>query len=132
MARDIKGLSFSSWYPYVREPETQSLLRQEQPFPVYSCWNGAVTIHADILIANEIMLRAARAYEDRSPNPLLSNAKIRQQLEGTSTSPRLMSYSSGGCAASECQLICKDLWSVGASRILMNPQVKVRMTRFSG
>eukprot|EP01138_Halocafeteria_seosinensis_P002691 gb/GECG01002752.1/.p1 GENE.gb/GECG01002752.1/~~gb/GECG01002752.1/.p1 ORF type:complete len:507 (+),score=34.76 gb/GECG01002752.1/:1-1521(+) len=125
VARDIKGYTFSAWYPYVREPTTQKLLRATSAFPVYSCWNGAAAMHAESLIKNEIMFRPARPQEYRSPNPALQDEDIVEQMKKITADTRLLKYTFGLCAASECQIVCKDLWAIGATRILMNPSVKV-------
>ena len=34
-------------------------------------------------------------------------------------------FNDGICSVSECQLVCKDLWAAGMTRILINPRVHV-------
>jgi hypothetical protein len=41
-----QGDSLSRHYPHVREAQSRALLRAGRPFPVYSCWNGAVAVDA--------------------------------------------------------------------------------------
>lgn len=62
---------------------------------------------------------------------------FRSWVEGEATTPHPIAqrvapgyvFQQPNCTASECQLIHKDLWAAGATRVLMNPTVWVRVCR---
>jgi hypothetical protein len=109
VARDLNGATLSGWFPFVRERTAQAKLIAGQPFRVYSCWNGAVALPAAALVDSGLVFRSWTAGEPRSPH----------------VKPIVTSVWSDECPASECHLICKDLWSAGHSRIFMNPRVRL-------
>jgi alpha-1,3-mannosyltransferase len=77
---DLNGEKFDGYYPYVRERSAQESLRRNEPFNVYSCWNGAAVLRGDVLLKYNIKFRALRndVHKDTS------------------------------CKRSECFLMCQD------------------------
>lgn len=134
VARDLNGNRFSDWYPYAQpgtpSPAAASWQRDAasvmsgRPFRVYSCWNGAVVVRAQALMQpgmglKPIIFRSWRANETRS---IAHGAAEQASLEGGGGDDGLYSEA---CPASECALICADLWSAGYDRIYINPAVKL-------
>jgi len=94
--RDQNGHPLGSGYfPYFEDPESQNLLWNNLPIPVYSCWNGL------------IIMDAAPFYMGLQFHALQPNA----------------SYIPG--EASECCLIHSDMRDLGFEKIYINPNVKV-------
>eukprot|EP00759_Apiculatamorpha_spiralis_P015060 PhF_6_TR21722/c0_g1_i1/m.31039/K13690/CMT1; alpha-1,3-mannosyltransferase len=58
VARDIHGQSFSSYYPYVKDIESQAHLRKLEPFLVRSCWNGMVSMKAEPFLNHSVVFRS--------------------------------------------------------------------------
>jgi hypothetical protein len=149
VSRDISGGLMDDWYPYVREATDaagQAAVRDRRPFRVYACWNGLAAFRVLPFLAGLVTPPAAvshtesgaavvsaqrqglgpgrgirfRTWFDRepiSPNP----AAVAATLAGSSERV----FSASQCPASECQLFCKDLWSLGFGRIFVNPRVQV-------
>lgn len=46
VARDVCGTPFRAFWPYVADPPSQLAIRNQEPFEVSSCWNGAVVFDA--------------------------------------------------------------------------------------
>jgi hypothetical protein len=109
VSRDLNGATLSGWYPFVRESLAQARLIAGEPFRVYSCWNGAVALPAAAFTQGGLLFRSWREGEARSLHP---DADTRLTW-------------SDRCPASECHLVCKDLWAMGRSRIYMNPRVRL-------
>lgn len=97
--REIDGRWVGSGdYPYFVDETSQKLLRQGQPVPVYSCWNGMVVFAAEPFIKHHLQFRAILPKEPEPP-----------------------------VEASECCLIFTDLRQVHKdARVFINPKVKVR------
>jgi len=93
--RDIEGYWFSGYYPYTRHKESQEALKKEEPFQVYSCWNGVAVMDAKPFTNHGVRFRG-RNYQ-----------------------------STCECTQSECLLIAKDFREVGFNKIYINPSVKV-------
>ena len=114
VTRDMTGMPFSGWYPFVREPWSRSRMLAGEPFPVYSCWNGMAAVQGKWLVRYGIRFRSWDEGEVRSPHP---------HTDPTET------FRLGQCSVSECQLFCKDIWAAAAPedsvRILIQPQVQV-------
>lgn len=123
VARDITGAPMSPWYPFVVEPRSQALVKQGRPFPVYSCWNGMVVLNGDAMRRYSITFRGWVEGEPTMPVVPAGRdvAAEWKQFAGR----EVPSFTRHGCAVSECQLVCKDLWQAGHGRIVMNPAVKV-------
>ncbi|KAJ5071379.1 hypothetical protein M0811_10441 [Anaeramoeba ignava] len=95
VTRDLNGESCTGIYPYFRDPQAQNALRRNEPFNVYSCWNGVVVFDGKSI--EDILFRKRTANE---------------------------------CSASECLLVCRDLWSKNRTDIVLNPNVKVSYEPF--
>lgn len=50
VTRALQGEAFDAHYPFVAEPAAQAALRANEPFRVYSCWNGAVVLPGNALV----------------------------------------------------------------------------------
>jgi hypothetical protein len=46
VARDVCGTPFRAFWPYVADSPSQLAIRNQEPFEVSSCWNGAVVFDA--------------------------------------------------------------------------------------
>lgn len=96
--REIDGRWVGSGdYPYFVDETSQKLLRQGQPVPVYSCWNGMAAFATEPFIKHHLQFRAILPKEPEPP-----------------------------VEASECCLIFTDLRQVHKdARVFINPKVKV-------
>jgi len=81
------------------EPPEPCAAKFEQPSQVYCCWNGIAVFDA---------------------RPFYEGARFRWAAGLDPDSPH-----SGECAASECSLMCKDLWHIGSGRVLLDPAVQL-------
>ena len=113
VARDVHGQFLSEQYPYFQQFSSRHLMLNGMPVPMYSCWNGMVSINATTL-GNQ-MFRSWVEGETRTP--IVSSSAQREQY----------GRNDGRCAASECQLVCKDLWTAtnNNAKIYMHPGVKL-------
>jgi len=96
VTRDRNGYSFSSYYPYVKDVESQESVRRGEPFPVNACWNGIAVLNAKPFLVNNVKFR----WEDNFDGHL-------------------------ECAQSECYYVHKDFRDAGYGKIYINPQVRV-------
>lgn len=94
--RDLDGNWFSGYYPFASHIDSKQAVLNNQPFKVYSCWNGAVAFAAEPLLEEGVEFRA-RHYDN----------------------------STCECVQSECLLIATDFRRLGHDRILINPAVRV-------
>ena len=133
VARDLNGATLSEWYPFMREATSQARLRSDSPFRVYACWNGAVAIRVRHGHALPLNFRTWKPSENRSPL-VDSVVDFEQMMPRDPSAPPALAQRSppsgwvwddSYCAVSECQLLCKDFWSAGATQIYMNPRVRL-------
>lgn len=110
VARDMAGATFSDWYPWVRDPAAGEAIAAGAPFRVFSCWNGAVAVRWSVMRRSGTLFRSWHEGEVRSPH---AGANASQTYRG------------GTCTASECTLLSKDMWRVGAGRVWMNPRAQL-------
>ena len=145
VVRDITGRSLSPWYPYFRHGPSQAAARAGQPVPVYACWNGAVAFDGPALAARGTVFRAWGEHELRVPTTQAAAATAVQHWEHAagyapaqdlvvSSAPALAAaeaavangeFATYVCPASECQLIFKDMWALGAPRVYLHTGVHV-------
>jgi len=59
VTRDIHGDWFTNVYPYVKEPTSQKLVRENKDFPVYSCWNGAASMSVQPFYKHNVKFRSS-------------------------------------------------------------------------
>jgi len=59
--RDVRGDWLVNLYPYVKEPVSQQLVRDNKPFPVYSCWNGAASMSVEPFFKHNVKFRSNSA-----------------------------------------------------------------------
>jgi len=105
--RDVRGDRFSSGvFPYVADPFTQRLFRDREPVPVFSCWNGMLSMDARPF-SSGLLFRALAPADQRV----------------SMTTPV-------AAEASECCLIFADLWHLGYTNSFINPLVKVFSDNF--
>jgi hypothetical protein len=94
--RDIDGNWLSGYYPFASHAESKAAVHANQPFRVYSCWNGVAAFDAKPLTSDGVKFRA-----------------------------RLYDNSTCECVQSECLLIATDFRKLGLDRIFVNPAVRV-------
>jgi len=58
VTRDLNGDFFSDHFPFVRHRASQPLARRDQWFPVYSCWNGGVSMNPAPFLEKRLQFRA--------------------------------------------------------------------------
>ena len=63
--RDVAGRTLSGWWPFLREPETQAMLKAGKPFPVSQCWNGMVALDAASWVGKGLLFRPWQHQEQR-------------------------------------------------------------------
>ena len=49
VSTDLEGTKLLHHHPYVQHADAAALLAEGSPFPVYCCWNGAVSVSASLL-----------------------------------------------------------------------------------
>jgi len=104
VARDVHGREWTKGQPFVHRVADTSAVRAGRPFPVYCCWNGAVAA-------------VARPFYSGVPEDI---------HRGSPVGPvRFRRGRPGECAASECSLFCKDYWSAGARKFVVDPHVRL-------
>lgn len=81
------------------KPPAPCASKFEQPAQVFCCWNGIAVFDAA---------------------PFYEGARFRWAAGLDPASAH-----AGECAASECSLMCKDLWRIGHGRVLLDPAVQV-------
>lgn len=113
VARTLNGKKFENCPPYVRDsPDEVLAMAAGHPFQVSCCWNGLAVIRAEPL---------HRGLRFRSEE-ITSTIQRYFVTKGTSVNP----FDNGdACAASECSIICQDLWALGYGKIVVDPSVKV-------
>lgn len=144
VARDLCGTPLRPFWPFVKDRASQMMVRREAPFPVSSCWNGAVVFDAAPVryhptatgvISKKPRRRGWKMVDDRRFTILLDNRRL-ALFSGSRKSPNLtdpIRFRTSGidaCDHSECFLFSYDLHryynnTVGRPRIVMNPRVKV-------
>eukprot|EP00743_Colponemidia_sp_Colp-15_P010225 GILK01011239.1.p1 GENE.GILK01011239.1~~GILK01011239.1.p1 ORF type:complete len:455 (+),score=84.63 GILK01011239.1:45-1409(+) len=65
--RDIEGNHFSDLYPFVRHSESQRKLLRKEPFEVFSCWNGLISLAAKPFIEQHIRFRVSNPRKCECP-----------------------------------------------------------------
>ncbi|KAG8461194.1 hypothetical protein KFE25_002383 [Diacronema lutheri] len=80
-------------------PPAPCARRVEEPVQVFCCWNGIAVFDTA---------------------PFYDGARFRWAAGLDPAAP-----GSAECAASECSLMCKDLWRIGHGRILLDPAIQV-------
>ena len=106
VARDLSGAAFSEWLPWARERGAAAALRAGAPARVFSCWNGGVALPAAPLLRDGLRFRSWREGEPRGG---AAGGEV---------------YEAATCPASECALLCADLWAAGRGVIYVNPRVR--------
>ena len=114
VARDIRGRRMTECPPYfVGFPEAAEGFGRGVPVPVQCCWNGMVVLDAEPFHRG---LRFRYA-----PVKLAIQRFYLKQGRGAERP----SDAGLECTASECSLLCKDLWNSNYTDIIMDPAVKV-------
>jgi hypothetical protein len=146
VARDIQGHMFEKGYggSVVEEPQGAERLAAGYPFPVQCCWNGAAVLNAapfraaagtpaaqtsgsagETDKAGAAGGKAAAAVAAMTTPP--SNAT--GTTLGTPQDSSALQFRAGGawpsdCYASECSLLCNDLWRRGHRHMVVDPTVR--------
>ncbi|OLY81342.1 Alpha-1,3-mannosyltransferase CMT1 [Smittium mucronatum] len=96
VARDIEGSRFRQLFRELSDhPETKLRNDQKLPFQVQCSWNGVAVLNP-------------KPFYDKDP------LRFRRSHVGT-----------GECSASECSLLCNDLWNRGFRRFVAVPEIMV-------
>lgn len=113
--RMTSGLALGSgYYPYTEMTEEQALVRNDQPFPVFSCWNGMAAFRADPFTR----VRMAPLFTLLR----VTHSSAQDKVRFRALKPELATVE---YEASECCLVHADLRASGHTRIFINPMVKV-------
>ena len=104
---DLDGEGLSKYFPYFINKEGQDLVINHQPIRVFSCWNGVIAFKALPLKDKRIQFRSKK-------NPSLPKETIKDPSE------IYLTY-----YESECTYFNIDLFSLGYTKIFINPNVKV-------
>jgi len=90
----------SAWNLFWNDQTTLQMLHNNQPFQVFSCWNGAVVFDA---------------------MPLFAPAMGKEDQKGV----KFRSSTPAECHQGEPKLFCKDLWAAGYGKIAVVPSVNI-------
>ncbi|KWU44009.1 hypothetical protein RHOSPDRAFT_34438 [Rhodotorula sp. JG-1b] len=102
------------------EELSRNRFRQGLPVPVYSCWNGMLSLTATPFVSNSSAPRYASF-----PSPRTSSWNRPPPIQfSRPTRFRTALNHAGECAASECKTLAKDFWSRGFDRWLIVPSVR--------
>ena len=101
---DLEGEGMSKYFPYFINKEGQDLVVNHQPIRVFSCWNGVVVFKAQPLRAKKVKFRHKK--KSSLPKAILKNP-AKTYFE------------------SECTYFNIDLFSLGYTKKLINPDVRV-------
>merc|ERR1711869_28459 len=82
------------------------------PFQVSCCWNGLAVINAE-------PLHRGLRFRSEAVTPNM------QRYYVTKASSENPFEKVDACAASECSIMCQDLWGLGYEKIVVDPSVKV-------
>lgn len=107
----ISGLFWS------QSPEIWERWKQGLPLPVYSAWNGAIAISAQIFTEFHARFRASGPAHWNGGDASGAMGKWGELLATPG-------YLESDCSASECKLLARDIWNLmeGRGRILIAPQ----------
>jgi len=101
---DLEGEGMSEYFPYFINKEGQDLVINHQPIRVFSCWNGVIAFKALPLKDKRVKFRNKNG--NYLPKAVLTNA-AKTYYE------------------SECTYFNIDLFSLGYTKKLINPDVRV-------
>ena len=138
--------------PFPYDDHERKQMKNLDPFQVFSCWNGAAVIDprgffTTLSNSNDGVTQYPSGkdiieVEEDSQMPLESlgpksdSAKLPREMEGSSDSSSPIRFrtarndvSSTTEKASECFLLCVDLWRRGMGKILMVPRARCVLFR---
>ncbi|BGP55944.1 hypothetical protein JCM8202_004289 [Rhodotorula sphaerocarpa] len=106
------------------EEYSRQRFQQGLPVPVYSCWNGMLSLTAEPFTSTASSPR----YDTLSPNSREPwrrppPVQVNRPVEFRSALNHM-----GECAASECKTLAKDFWSRGYDRWVIVPTVRATYT----
>lgn len=104
---DLDGNRLDKYFPYFINKEAQDLFLNHKPIRVFSCWNGVISFKASPLKGKKLQFR--HKINNTLPKYLLNTPII-----------NYYDY-----YESECTYINIDLFSLGFSKIFINPDVRV-------
>ena len=104
VSNDLDGNSFREHFPYFINKEAQDLVLNHKPIRVFSCWNGVISFIASPLKNKKIQFRYKK--DNKMPKYVINNS-ARTFYE------------------SECTYFHIDLFSLGFTKKLINPDVRV-------
>mmetsp|Transcript_7713 Transcript_7713/g.19672 ORF Transcript_7713/g.19672 Transcript_7713/m.19672 type:complete len:597 (-) Transcript_7713:370-2160(-) len=114
VARDIRGRRLNNCPPYFNDlPDVEVNIGKGLPIPVQCCWNGMVAMNAEPFHRG-LRFRYASVTHEEQQYYLHHGKDSKTPFEKGEE-----------CSASECSILCKDLWNHNYTRIMMDPAVKV-------
>lgn len=122
--RDVRGRSVEHIYPHFISPNDQELWSEKRPVPVFSCWNGAVVMDAQLLKYFTNHLLAHQPFKTiptfKTTHPSLPN------LPSPTAGLQFRASSKDECYSSECFLLWLDLRQVDRNiSLYMHPKAIV-------
>ena len=99
---DLDGNSLLKYFPFIVNKEAQDQIINHKPFRVFSCWNGVIVFTASPLKNRALQFRYTKANERKK-------YKINNSVNAT--------------YESECTLFHIDLFNLGYTKKLINPDV---------
>ena len=101
---DLEGEGMTKYFPYFNNKEGQDLVVNHLPIRVFSCWNGVIAFKA-------------------LP---LKDKKVKFRNKNDSSTPKaVLKYPEKAYFESECTYFNIDLFSLGYTKKLINPDVRV-------
>ena len=104
VSNDLDGNSFTYHFPYFINKEAQDLVLNHKPVRVFSCWNGVIVFKAKPLKDKKIQFRFK--IDNKRPKYIINN-------------------SASNDYESECTYFHIDLFTLGYTKKLINPDVRV-------
>ena len=104
VSNDLDGNSFRYHFPYFINKEAQDLVLNHKPVRIFSCWNGVIAFKANPLKDKKVQFRFKP--DNKRPKYFINNS-ARVDYE------------------SECTYFHIDLFTLGYTKKLINPDVRV-------
>jgi len=111
VGRDIQGKRIHHCPPYINGetlPHLAETMAQGLPVPVQCCWNGMVVMNAEPFHRGLRFRHMDVKPSQRRYYTTFGKAEVPKE-----------------CSASECSLLCRDLWANNYTKVIMDPSVKV-------
>jgi len=121
VVRDALGRLVSSKWPYFQEDSGMALSINDEPVPVFSCWNGIAAFRADPFLSEDKRRSSTVPSTSRLP---VSESPILDEVISNVPALRFRASSPDECFSSESFLLPYDLRrQFGLNKIFINPRV---------